>query len=257
MQKTTSKDGTKISYAQNGNGPALLLVHGTTADHSRWNKITPFLEKDFTVYAMDRRGRGESGDAKEYNILREAEDVAAVVNAIDQPIFVLGHSYGAICSLEAARLTEHIRRLILYEPPLLHTAPEKILNTLQKLTDEGKNESVLELFFRKVVQMPEEELVNYRKLSMWKKRVLIAPTIARELGFSKTYKFQPHNFKDIKVPTMLLHGELSPPIYLQEIDLIKEALPQSSVVSLDGQYHVAMDMNPELFLQKVKDFLLQ
>jgi len=105
--------------------------------------------------------------------------------------------------------------------------------------------------------MPEEELVNYRKLSMWKKRVMIAPTIARELGFSKTYKFQPHNFKDIKIPTMLLHGELSPPIYLQEIDLIKEALPQSSVVSLDGQYHVAMDMNPGLFLQKVKDFLLQ
>ena len=257
MQKTTSKDGTTISFYRSGSGPALLLVHGTTADHSRWIKISPFLESDFSVYAMDRRGRGESGDSSEYDILREAEDVAAVVDAIAEPVFVLGHSYGAICSLEAARRTGNISRLILYEPPILHEPPETIINSLQKLTEEGNNEGVLEFFFRKVVQMTEEELAEYRKLPMWKRRISLAPTIARELGFRKTYTFQPDNFIKLKVPTLLLYGEKSPELFHQAINLVAEALPDTRVVSLAGQYHVAMDMNPELFLQEVKKFLIE
>jgi len=95
-----------------------VLVHGGTADHTRWLSILPALEERFTVYAVDRRGRGLSGDAPEYAIEREFEDVAAVVDAIDGPVDVLGHSYGALCALEAALLTDKIRRLALYEPPV-------------------------------------------------------------------------------------------------------------------------------------------
>jgi pimeloyl-ACP methyl ester carboxylesterase len=59
---------------------------------------------------MDRRGRGGSEDNADYDILREAEDVAGVVEEIFQqvgePVLVLGHSYGAVCSLEAALLRQ-------------------------------------------------------------------------------------------------------------------------------------------------------
>ena len=48
----------------------------------RWARLLPELEQHFTVYAIDRRGRGGSGDAVEYVIEREFEDVAAVVDAI-------------------------------------------------------------------------------------------------------------------------------------------------------------------------------
>lgn len=50
------------------------------------------LEERFTVYAVDRRGRGASGDAADYAIEREYEDVATVVDAIDEPVNLLGHS---------------------------------------------------------------------------------------------------------------------------------------------------------------------
>jgi pimeloyl-ACP methyl ester carboxylesterase len=105
-----------IAYRRSGSGPPLLLVHGLTADHTRWSPISPRFEQRFSVYAMDRRGRGESGDGPDYDIRREAEDVAAVVDAIGEPVFVLGHSAGALYSLEAALLAANFRRLILYEP---------------------------------------------------------------------------------------------------------------------------------------------
>jgi pimeloyl-ACP methyl ester carboxylesterase len=86
METITAADGTKVGWQTTGSGPPLLLVHGTTADHTRWAGITPRFERNFTVHAMDRRGRGSStDDARAYDIMREAEDVAAVVEAIGEP----------------------------------------------------------------------------------------------------------------------------------------------------------------------------
>jgi pimeloyl-ACP methyl ester carboxylesterase len=56
------------------------------------------LEKYFTVYAVDRRGRGESGDGSNYAIEREFDDVAAVVDPIGNGVDLLGHS-SALCAL--------------------------------------------------------------------------------------------------------------------------------------------------------------
>ena len=58
MHTVTSPDGTSIAYRRSGDGPALLLIHGATADHSTtWRIVGPMLERRFTVYAMDHRGR--------------------------------------------------------------------------------------------------------------------------------------------------------------------------------------------------------
>ena len=104
LEKIVSRDGTPIGYWRSGQGPALVLVHGATADHSRWETVLPLLEPRATVYAVDRRGRGASGDAAGYAIEDEAADIAAVVDAVADspggPVDLLGHSYGAICALE-------------------------------------------------------------------------------------------------------------------------------------------------------------
>jgi pimeloyl-ACP methyl ester carboxylesterase len=57
----------------------------------------------FTACAMDRRGRGGSGDSPDYALRKEAEDIAAVVDSRPGAVFVLGHSYGGVCALEARR----------------------------------------------------------------------------------------------------------------------------------------------------------
>ncbi len=92
LETGTSKDGTRIGWARSGDGPPVVLVHGGTADRTRWTPVLSALEERFTVYAVDRRGRGASGDAADYAIEREYEDVATVVDAIDEPVNLLGHS---------------------------------------------------------------------------------------------------------------------------------------------------------------------
>jgi pimeloyl-ACP methyl ester carboxylesterase len=93
----SSSDGTPIASWRTGQGPPRLLVHGMVADHSTtWRRVLPDLQRWFTVYAMDRRGRGGSGDSTHYALQREAEDVAAVVDVIRQPVFLVGHSFGGL-----------------------------------------------------------------------------------------------------------------------------------------------------------------
>jgi pimeloyl-ACP methyl ester carboxylesterase len=114
-------------------------VHGSTADHTRWERVRPLFEPHATLCAMDRRGRGVS-DAGKYS-LTEAFDVAAVVDAVAAatggPVDVLGHSYGAHCALEAALLTTRIRLLALCEPALDAGSPSGFTDRLKELLAAG------------------------------------------------------------------------------------------------------------------------
>jgi len=58
LDSVISKDGTRIAFWRYGQGPPLVLVHGTTADHTRWAPAIPALSAEFTACALDRRGRG-------------------------------------------------------------------------------------------------------------------------------------------------------------------------------------------------------
>jgi pimeloyl-ACP methyl ester carboxylesterase len=109
----TSNDGTSIACFRSGEGPPLVLIHGTAADHGRWRPVLPAFEERFPVCAVDRRGRGGSGDSDDYAIGREFEDVAAVVDSLGEPVNLLGHSYGALCALETALLARNVRKLVL------------------------------------------------------------------------------------------------------------------------------------------------
>jgi pimeloyl-ACP methyl ester carboxylesterase len=118
MRSVVSKGGTRILCFQTGAGSP--LVHGTSADHTRFGPVVPKLQERFTVFAMDRRGRGASGDSGGYALEHEAQDVAAVIEDVAGAgkEYLLGHSYGAIVCLEALVLTDRIEKLILYEPPV-------------------------------------------------------------------------------------------------------------------------------------------
>lgn len=261
MEKITSKDGTMIAYQRSSAGPPLVLVHGTAADHTRWAPILPGLEQHFSVYAIDRRGRGESGDADTYAIEREFEDVAAVVGSLEEPATLLGHSYGAICSLEAALLTQNVHKLILYEgpaiPPGMQIYPEGLIDRLQALLDRGAREEVVTTFMREMVRVPPHELELLRSLPAWKARVAAAHTIPRELRAHEQYSYAPERFMGLTTPTVLLLGGESPPFLKAGTEAVHAALPNSRVVVMPGQRHTAMDTAPELFTREVVQFFAQ
>jgi pimeloyl-ACP methyl ester carboxylesterase len=260
METIRSRDGTPIAYHRSGQGVPLVLVHGSTADHTRWVPVLPMFEQLFTVYAVDRRGRGGSGDAQAYAVEREVEDIVAVVNSIAEPVFLLGHSTGAILCLEAVCRTPHVRKLVLYEPPIpippgSRLYPSETISRIQALLDRGDQEGALTTFYRDVVQTPAHELEILQAAPNWSARVAAAYTIPRELTGVNDYVFEPTHFGDLRTPSLLLLGGESPAFQKRAVEAVHAALPESQVRILAGQQHVAINMAPELFTREVVEFL--
>jgi pimeloyl-ACP methyl ester carboxylesterase len=262
MEKITSKDGTSIAFQRTGTGSPLVLVHGTLGSHGSWAAILPRLEQLFSVYAMDRRGYGESGDASQYAIEREYEDIAALVNSIGDGVNLLGHSFGGFCALEAALLTPTLRRLIVYEPsslpaPGVPLYPAGIVEKLQALLDAGDREEVVLSVFRDLVGMPPEELELMKASPRFPVWVSAAHLVPRETRAEEAYLFDPARFQKMHVPTLLLLGGDSPREAKSTIESWHAALPNSKIVVLPGQQHMAHSIAPDLFLGEVLSFLLE
>jgi len=264
ITRVMSRDGTAIAYWTSGEGPPLVLVHGTTADHTRWRPLLPYLERHATVHALDRRGRGASSDAPDYGVAREFEDVAAVVDAVAEAagstVDVLGHSFGGLCAFGGAALTSNIRRLVLYEGwPSPHpeqlALPPGVEERLDALLAEGDREAVLETFFREVVRMPEEEFAVYRSLPAWQARIAAAHTITRESRAEEAARFDPEQAAKITAPTLLLAGGDSPDFLKAGVDTVAAALPDARTVVIEGQQHIAIDLVPAVFADHVLAFL--
>jgi pimeloyl-ACP methyl ester carboxylesterase len=256
----TSRDGTEIAYRTSGHGRPLVLVHGTTSDHTRWATVLPYLEPHVTVHAVDRRGRGGSGDAEPYDVVREYEDVAAVIDAVaassGSSVDVLGHSFGGLCAYGAAQLTSNIGRLALYEgwplpDPGAIAPPPGLYERMNALIADGDREKALELFIREVVRMPDDEFAVLRSLPAWKARIAAAHTITREELYTPAH--DPQQAAKIAVPVLMLIGQDSP-FAAGHVD-VAAALSDARVVVLPGQQHVAMDFIPQAFSERVLTFL--
>lgn len=258
VKTVASADGTLIAYDQGGTGPPLVLVHGTTANRSRFQSIRPRLEQQFTVIAMDRRGRGDSGDSAEYTIEREFEDVVAVIDALDAPVVLFGHSYGALCALGAAMQTDRLSGLILYEPWItsegesLYT-PEQ-LEHLDALLAAGDCESVVRALFTEIAGFPPYEMELLMSSPSWPERMAAAHTIPREARAEESYRLPADQVGELTIPVLLLLGGDSPPLAKRVNDLLAKALPKARTVVMPGQQHIAMTTGPDLLVGAVLDF---
>jgi pimeloyl-ACP methyl ester carboxylesterase len=250
MKTVTSADGIDIAFERTGSGPPLVLVHGAGLDHNFWSlsNLGPALAEQNTVFAIDRRGRGGSGDADEYDLDREIEDVAAVVEAIDEPVTLLGHSYGALIALEVALQTDNLYGLVLYEPgfPLEEDLAqlEQLLGAIQSLLADGEVEQAL-ITDLNAVGMPEASLEELRSSPNWQALVDAADTIPREFEQIIEYEFDADRFKDMTTPTLLFTGGESPPPLIAATETVAETLPDSRLVRIDGEAHFGLISKPD------------
>lgn len=259
-----SRDGTEIANWTSGDGPPLVLVHGSPADHTRWRPLVPYLERQVTVHAIDRRGRGASGDAPEYRLEREYEDVAAVADAIaatfGQRVDVYGHSHGGIVAFGAATLTANIRRLVLYEgwpvpDPSIYALPADVLRRMDKMLAAGDRDGVVEALFRSVEEMSDEDMAVLRSAPSWPGRVAAAHTVPREVVGETQARLEAEQAAKINLPVLLLTGEKSTDPAKAAVGAVAAALPDVRLLVLAGQQHVADILDPETFATYLLDFL--
>jgi pimeloyl-ACP methyl ester carboxylesterase len=262
--RVRSLDGTEIAYWTSGNGPPLVMVHGVTADHSRWTPLLSLLEPHATICAMDRRGRGASGDQPDYLLAREFEDVAAVVSDVaqraGQAVDLYGHSFGGLCAFGAAALSSQVRRLVLYEgwpsvDPRAHDLRPDLEEQLDALLAQGDRDAVVELIFRELGGLNDEQIATYRALPAWGARIAAAHTVTREIHACREGAFDARQATKIRAPTLLVRGSESSDPAVADLDTIAAALPDAETVVLEGQGHVADVLAPELFSKPVLEFL--
>lgn len=255
METVRSPAGATIAYWRSGAGPPLVLVHGSISDRTAWVLVQPALEQRFTVYAVNRRGREGSSPPQPHTMDNEFEDVAAVVNAIGEPVHLLAHSLGAVCSLGATALTTNIRSLVLYEPPLLGTVRREMTGNVRTLLDDGRADDALAMFLAQAVHLTAEEIERMRQSPIWANIVVHVPNLVEEIGASEHYRFDASRYAGLDIPVLLLVGGDSPPRSREIIDALAQALPNAEARELPGERHLAQLSSPDLFTSEVLRFL--
>jgi pimeloyl-ACP methyl ester carboxylesterase len=258
-----SRDGTPIAVFASGDGPVLLMIHGTAGDHTTFRVLGPRLEDSFTVQAMDRRGRGASGDTLPYSIEREFEDVAVVAEQLASdsggPIAVLGHSYGGRCALGAALWTDAIDRVICYEGAPAPTGqtyhPPGLEAQLLERLEAGDPDGLLATFMTEVVGMPPADLAAYRADPIWPVRVAAAGTIPRELEAERTPAASIEVLAAVRQPVLQLLGSASLPVFRSTTMALDARLADGRIVEIEGAKHAAHHTHPGVVEAAIRAFL--
>ena len=259
-----SPDGTPIAVFSSGSGPSIVLVHGAAADHTTFRVIGPLLAGSHTVHAIDRRGRGASGDTLPYDIEREFEDVAAIAEELaaddGEPVDVVGHSYGGRCALGGALRTDAIRRVASYEgapsPPALRYGDAALTDELVELDRTGRHEALLERFLTRVVGMDADALAAYRADPVWPLRVGAAHTIPRELiaeGGSDAAALEA--LGRVRQPVLQVVGGDSLPVFGEATAALDDLLADGRVVVIPGARHAAHHTHPHELVAALLAFL--
>ncbi len=265
----TSADGTAIAWWSYGSpagrterggagGPAsrhpLLLIHGTTADHTTFRVLAPLLAAGLpeggvagrATHALDRRGREASGDAPAYAIEREFEDVAAVADAMAAEagtgVDVLGHSYGGRIAMGAALLTASIRRVVSYEgavPPGVGAGRPALIARLERLQADGRREELLHAFLTEVVEMTPAEWEAFRTSPVWLARLAAAHTIVRELRAGATTADAWERYAAVRGPVLQLLGSESAAFFRAGAEALDRRLPRGRIEVIAGGRHNA------------------
>ncbi len=248
-----SADGTRVGLLTAGHGPALVLVHGGMGCIESWQLLWGTLTSQWRVTAMDRRGRGTSGDTAPYDLSREYQVVAASL-AGDGPVDVFGHSMGATCALGAAAAGAPVRRLALYEPPGPPTVPREWRDRANAMIADGKPGKAMMSFLREIIGLSAARADELRNAPRgYDVLPIVSATMPREAQALATVDLKALAAA-VTVPVLLILGSASPAWARGITEDLTAVLPRSTLAVLDGQGHEATESAPELLASRLAGF---
>jgi pimeloyl-ACP methyl ester carboxylesterase len=253
-----STDGTAIMVWVRGAGPPIVLVHGSLRNHTIFDPLVAHLQVHLTTYAIDRRGFGASGDAPDYAIQREFEDVAAVVDAVasraGRRVILWGHSYGAGCAMGASTLTDNVDCLVLYEPGLGIAYPPGWLDINERALAAGDAGAVIHAVLVDVLEMNADDVLARKSTPLWAEYEAAAPTVLREARTESDWEYQPGAFDGIRVPTLIFIGTETAPALMRSTLRAAAAIPEARIGVLAGHGHLAYLTDPGLVSSRIVKF---
>jgi pimeloyl-ACP methyl ester carboxylesterase len=261
METVTSADGTSIAYERAGEGPPLIVVGGAMSDRTAAAPLAELLSSRCTVFAYDRRGRGDSGDTTPYAPERELQDLAALIEAAGGSAWIHGHSSGAVLALEAAAHGLPITRLALYEPPFMiddsrPPVPDDFVATLEALVASDRRGDAVAYFMTTGVGLPSEMVERGRNEPAWPGLERLAHTLAydgRIMGDTMSGRPLPaERWSSVTIPVLVLDGGRSPEWQRNAARALAGVLPDTEHRTFEGQTH---GVDPEVLAPVLREFL--
>jgi pimeloyl-ACP methyl ester carboxylesterase len=253
MDKVKSSDGTYIAFERLGEGPALIIVGGSLADHQFYAPLASELAVQFTVYNFDRRGRGQSGDTEPYAVEREVDDVGALIAYAKEPVFMYGHSAGSALALRAAASGLDIAKLVLADPPFMPRGENdeaakaehaEQAAHIQELDDKGDYKDSAK-FFLKDYGLSEEDLEAVFQSPAGEGMLDGARALPYDYAMLGDGLVPTELAATVNVPTLILAAEAMP----ETGQALADAMPNARFQALEASAH---ELPPEVLAPVLK-----
>ncbi|MEJ1976600.1 MAG: alpha/beta hydrolase [Acetobacteraceae bacterium] len=262
--------GYDLAYVEKGDGPPLLLVHGSLCDYRYWSLQMGPLSSRFRVIAVSLRHyypERWDGVGDDFTIERHADDLAALIDTMGlAPAHVVGHSRGGRVAFELAhRHPGKIHRLVLAEPGGLLDAslspayretearfePGGFQNRAFEAIRDGRIEEGLALFVDTVngagswARLPKAAKQSTRDNAA----TLLGQVREKRVAYARA------TAEAIAAPTLLVLGARSPRPFGLIVDALGGAIPNARSLTIEGAAHTMNVVQADVFNHAVLAFL--
>ena len=246
----------------------IMLIHGTGAHKKWWDPIAPLLNNNFTIFAPDLPGMGESDHRNEYNFEGFSEALIGILHqekaiTSNQKIFLVGHSLGGhVAGFMASEMPEIFNGLVMIDspirPPTYDYDKHQSTGPLRKIKYYPDKVSIIKRFRLMPPQdcengwylryIAEHSVFNVEEGWRWRFDDKLFATLRRL-----------HNYEfNFKCPALFVAGGKSLLLESKIMKYIREAFKDSMTVEVieDAAHHVPLDSPLEL-VSLINNYLLQ
>ena len=246
----------------------IMLIHGTGAHKKWWDPIAPLLNNNFTIFAPDLPGMGESDHRNEYNFEGFSEALIGILHqekaiTSNQKIFLVGHSLGGhVAGFMASEMPEIFNGLIMIDspirPPTYDYDKHQSTGPLRKIKYYPDKVSIIKRFRLMPPQdcengwylryIAEHSVFNVEEGWRWRFDDKLFATLRRLHNYE--FKFQ--------CPALFIAGGKSLLLESKIMKYIREAFKDSMTVEVieDAAHHVPLDSPLEL-VSLINNYLQQ
>lgn len=258
--------GQRVHYRDEGEGPALVLVHGTFSSLHTWDAWTERLAKDFRVIRLDLPGHGLTGPTAQgdYSTLGMAVFVDSFTRALGLERFHLaGNSLGGQIAWHMAALhPERVDRLVLLNaagyprdkvPSIFRIGRLPLIGgLLLRCTPRALIERNLRQVYADPDRIDPELVTRLQELARREgNRTALLGRIRQAVPSDMTL------LSRINSPTLVLWGQQDGWIPVTDGEAYARDIANARLVVLEQSGHVPMEEHPEESLLPVLEFLLQ
>lgn len=248
-------DNLSINYKIQGNGEFVFLLHGWGSNLKVYDALSNVISEKYTVVSLDFPGFGDSDEPSEvWDVSAYSDFLVKFIESFGcKNVILLGHSFGGRVIIKLANLGSlpfDIQKIILVDSAGVlpkRTLKYKIKNKAYKLGRMILSIGIIKKMFPDTLDNYRKKMgsADYNNASL-KMRGILVKTVNEDLT---------PILKNIKIPTLLIWGELDTATPLSDGQLMEKNIEGAGLVVLKGAGHYSFLDQQYTFHRVIRSFL--